>query len=164
MFLTGYHGTSLASANNILKNNEFKISSNDVDWLGSGIYFYFSIVDAYNWKNAEAILHSVIKVEDDEYLDIDSDEGSEIYQEMIDFISESHCIEICGNIQKNQCSVFRMLWETYSKLKVISAKFPTEPTKIKTLIDKRPRRKEFCVRNNSQIKCTYLIKRSDLDD
>lgn len=164
VFLTGYHGTDLASANSIIKENRYNISSSDTEWLGSGIYFYSSITDAYNWKESKAILHSVIKINDDEYLDIDSEEGIKIFQDIIDFICESHCVEICGSTQKNQCAVARMIWDTYPKLKVISASFATEKTKLKTLIDKRHRRKEFCVRNNSSIKHTYLINRGDLDD
>lgn len=164
MFLTGYHGTSIKCANTIIKEKQFKVSTNDNDWLGEGIYFYFSLTDAYDWRDSDAILHSVIKIDDDEYLDIDSEEGEEIYQDIINFISDTHCVEVCGDIQKNQYAVAMMIWDTYSKVKVISASFPTEKTKFKTLIDKRRRRREFCVRNNSIIKYTNLIKRGDLND
>ncbi len=69
-----------------------------------------------------------------------------------------------NNVQKNQYAVMKMLWESYPKIKVISASFPKTRTIFKTLLDRRPIRKEFCVRNNEYIKCTQLIKRRDLDD
>lgn len=47
MFLTGYHGTTLDDANNIIKDGSFKISNSDTEWLGEGIYYYFNISDAY---------------------------------------------------------------------------------------------------------------------
>jgi hypothetical protein len=35
----GYHGTSRENAIRIL-NNGFRVSSNDYDWLGEGVYFF----------------------------------------------------------------------------------------------------------------------------
>ena len=166
MFLTGYHGTTSESANNIIKEGKFDISRSDTEWLGEGIYYYFDIDDAYKWRNTEAILHSVIKIEDSEYLDIDSKLGADIYNEMLECISEIHGQKISpsARVQQNQCAVMKMIWNEYPKVKVISASFPTYQTVFKTLLDRRPTRKEFCVRNNECIKCTQLIRKGDLDD
>lgn len=166
MFLTGYHGTALDRAEKILKDGYFDISNGDTEWLGEGIYYYFDITDAYNWRGAEAILHSVIKIEDNEYLDIDSKVGGDVYNEMIDYISSSQnkTVTESASVQQNQCAVMKMLWETYPELKAISASFHVEKTKIKTLLDRRCTRKEFCIRNNNPIKCTQLIRKDDLDD
>ncbi len=164
MFLTGYHGTTLTSANKILEG-EFNISSSETEWLGDGIYFYFSISDAYAWRNTEVILHSVIKIDDEEYLDIDSDTGKQIFSSICDLIAKAQGKVVSQNdIQKNQCAVMRILWDAYPKLKVVSASFPTERSKVRTLVDPRGKRKEFCVRNNDCIKHTYLIRKGDLDD
>ena len=154
------------SANNIINEGKFKISHSDTEWLGEGIYYYFDISDAYSWRETEAILHSVIKIEDTEYLDIDSDIGADIYNQMLDYIStmQDKKIDSSVNIQKNQCAVMKMLWDAYPHMKVVSASFPTVKTKVKTLLDRRPIRKEFCVRNNDCIKCTQLIRKGDLDD
>lgn len=164
--MTGYHGTTMDSANNIINEGKFKISHSDTEWLGEGIYYYFDISDAYSWRETEAILHSVIKIEDTEYLDIDSDIGADIYNQMLDYIStmQDKKIDSSVNIQKNQCAVMKMLWDAYPHMKVVSASFPTVKTKVKTLLDRRPIRKEFCVRNNDCIKCTQLIRKGDLDD
>lgn len=167
MYLTGYHGTTLESANNIIEEGKFNISDSNTEWLGKGIYFYFDITDAYNWRDTEAILHSVIKINDNEYLDIDTDDGATIYNEIIDYISTIQGKEIdtsTKNSQKNQCAVMKMMWDLNPNIKAISASFATTPTKVRTLLDKRPRRKEFCVRDNDVIKCTQLIRKGDLDD
>lgn len=166
MFLTGYHGTSLENAHKIIEERQFNISDSEKEWLGSGIYFYFSFADAYNWRDSDAIIHSVIKINDDEYLDIDSDEGTIIYNGIINIITsmQSKTVYENANPQRNQCAVMKMIWNQQPKIKVMSAGFATEPTKIKTLIDKRPRRKEFCIRNNDCIKHLYLIGKGDLND
>ena len=166
MFLTGYHGTSLENGHKIIEEQQFNISDGKKEWLGKGIYFYFSFTDAYNWRDSDAIIHSVIKIDEDEYLDIDSKEGERIYNGILDIITsmQSKPIYSSASPQENQCAVMKMIWGQQPKIKVISASFATEPTKIKTLIDKRPRRKEFCVRNNNCIKHSYLIRKGDLDD
>lgn len=167
MFLTGYHGTSLDNAKHIIDEGIFKISNHDTEWLGNGIYYYFNISDAYNWRNTEAILHSVIKVDDEEYLDIDTPTGADIYNQMINYISMVQNKSVntsLDNAQKNQCAVMKMLWDAYPNIKVIAASFPSEPTKVRALLDRRPKRKEFCIRDNRLIKCTQLIRKVDLDD
>jgi len=39
-FVLGYHGCDQAVADALLKGAEFKLSKNDYDWLGNGIYFW----------------------------------------------------------------------------------------------------------------------------
>lgn len=165
MFLTGYHGTSTENAHKIIDNKEFAISKGEKEWLGDGIYFYFDISDAYNWRDSDAIIHSVVKIKEDEYLDMDSDAGSVIYNGILEIISATQSKNIYRNAtpQENQCAVMRMIWGQYPKIKVISASFAIKPTKINTLMDKRPRRREFCVRGNDCIKHSYLIRKGELD-
>ena len=167
MFITGYHGTTMDSANNIINGEGFWISKGDTEWLGKGIYYYFDISDAYEWKDAEAILHSVIKIDDKEYLDIDTKEGAGIFNQMIDHIADKQDKAISNSLryaQQNQCAVMKMLWDSCPQIKVVSASFHKKKTKVRTLLDRRDIRKEFCVRNNDCIKCTQLIQRGDLDD
>jgi hypothetical protein len=38
--VTAYHGCSSAVAERILAGEQFRVSTNDYDWLGSGIYFW----------------------------------------------------------------------------------------------------------------------------
>lgn len=165
MLFTGYHGTTVENASKIIKTKKFLISNGDTEWLGKGIYFYPDINDAYNWRECETILHTVIKVNEDEYLDIDTKEGKDIYNIVTDFLlSMSISDKELSSPQKNQCAIMNLIWDTYDKVKIISASFATERTKLKTLIDTRPTRKEFCVRSNDNIVLIQEIRKGDLGD
>jgi hypothetical protein len=49
-FVLGYHGCDRAAGEKLLKNEPFQPSTNDYDWLGSGIYFWESNpVRALDW-------------------------------------------------------------------------------------------------------------------
>lgn len=166
MFLTGYHGATKEKANRIEREGKFPLSHGNKEWLGNGIYFYFSISDAYDWRTSDVIYHTVIKVNDDEYFDLDTREGKQLVTKIVEYI----CSQKVSNrpnwrtIQENQYAVMQMIWDTYPKLRVMSATFHREQTKIPLLIDPRSTRKEFCVRDNSSIKHRCLIERSELDD
>ena len=85
MYFTGYHGTNKESADAILNDKGFLISKGEEHWLGDGIYFYPDFGDALNWKyeasdsEVEAVLHTIIRVEDDEYLDLDNEEAKKLF-------------------------------------------------------------------------------------
>lgn len=112
MYLTGYHGTSEKWAKKVLETHTFKISDGDKEWLGRGIYFYESFGDAYAWNNSEVILHSVIKINDDEYVDFDTVDGAKLYNKIVTHICENMSITVDGkSSQKNQCAVMNMLWD-----------------------------------------------------
>ena len=113
--------------------------------LPSGIYFYFDINDAFVWRNTEAILHSIIRVEPDEVLDIDTGEGADIFNKMIDYIIKLDCIPKNAkvSVQENQCALMRMIGDTYSNVKVIAASFPKQPTKLKLCLTDAREEKNF---------------------
>ena len=165
MLITGYHGTTEERANEILMSKKYKVSKGEKEWLGTGIYFYPDINDAYNWRSCDTILHTIIKIEDDELLDIDTPEGQAVYNEILIYLLSLHFKDLeLSSPQKNQCAVINLIWNTYEKVKVISASFATEKRKINTLIDIRKRRKEFCVKSNDNIVLIQKIKKGDLDD
>lgn len=166
MFLTGYHGTSMKSANKIINEKRFDLSNSGTEWLGPGIYFYFNFSDAYNWRNAEAIMHSVIEVDEDAYLDIDSIEGRKVLRGIVNHIAakQNKNVVLTDSYIKNQCAVMKVVWDKCPEIKAMAASFHTERTKIKMLLDVRPERREFCIRDNDCIRHTYLIKRSDVCD
>ncbi len=158
--ITGYHGTTKRHAHSIISERKFHISSGNREWLGSGIYFYEKFSDAYNWHSSgeeKVVLHSVIEVSDDEYLDIESPEGIEVLNGILKFIRSTEDVELTGTHQENQCAVCNMIWNTCPDIKVLSASFATTPMREKLLIDTRPRRREMCVRSNEQIKCTQIV-------
>lgn len=65
----GYHGTSADAAAAIIQRG-FNISSNDYDWLGTGVYFFQDApLRAWEWANQQhptnpAVIRSVISLED----------------------------------------------------------------------------------------------------
>ena len=85
MYFTGYHGTSKESADAIIKDKKFRISNGEEQWLGDGIYFYPDFGDALNWKyndndaDVEAVIHAIIRIDDDEYLDLDNEEAKKLF-------------------------------------------------------------------------------------
>lgn len=163
MLLTGYHGTTQKSAEKIIAERRLIPSISETDWLGSGIYFYPDINDAYNWRNAEAIIHCVIEVDSSAFLDFDTDSGKRLYSQMEAHIcSEMDVTTYPKDAIRNQCAMMKMIWDQNPSIQVIAASFPTQPRKIKTLLDLRRRRREFCIRNNAGIKYIGLIRRGEL--
>lgn len=134
MFITGYHGTSKVNAEIICYTKEFVISRGDRQWLGNGIYFYPNINDAYNWNSSEVILHTIVYVDDNEYIDIDDGIGKEIYKKTYNFMCnyaknslDNYDIDTSyKNATRNQCAVINTIWEAYKNIQVISASFATE--------------------------------------
>jgi len=65
----GYHGTSAEVAAAIIQQG-FNFSSNDYDWLGTGVYFFQDApVRAWEWANQQhpanpAVIRSSIRLED----------------------------------------------------------------------------------------------------
>lgn len=161
MLITGYHGTSEMYAHSILSEGKYNISGSNTEWLGNGIYFYECFSDALNWKckhgEVKTVLHSVIQITDDAYLDIDSPAGEKVWRDILDYICKATNIKLTGTEQEQQCAACRILWDTNPSIMVIAGSFPTEPSQARVLIDKRIRRREFCVRNNEPIKCTQII-------
>lgn len=107
MLLEGYHGTSAASAKEILNSN-YKISVGDDEWLGNGVYFFTSGINskpaeqakkwaiAQSWDNASGnyrykrfcIIKSRIAVEEDSLLDLTTENGIEVLNYFFDCFEE----------------------------------------------------------------------------
>jgi uncharacterized lipoprotein YehR (DUF1307 family) len=93
----GYHGTSISSAKEIIKSN-YDLSIGDKEWLGNGVYFFIEGINskpdeqAKNWAIAQSwdntkleykykeycVIKSIIKVKDDDLLDLTKEEGVEV--------------------------------------------------------------------------------------
>ena len=117
MLITGYHGTTEKAAESILQDKRFYKSSGDMEWLGTGIYFYVNFADAYNWHLSEgeaeprAVLHSVIKIKDEEYLDLDTPAGKAILRDIVWFLANQAEVVISTSAQHNQCAVANLIWQ-----------------------------------------------------
>ncbi len=158
IYLTGYHSTTKAAAKEILSNNEFVLSTSDKEWLGKGIYFYKEYKDALEWNRdehksqADAILHGIISLKNDEYIDFDTENGKkQIRKIKEDLIKDFKDTVNSMGAQELQCLIANLTWAEYPKVKVLSASFHPDRSLLKSLIDERPFRKEFCVRDNKYI-------------
>jgi hypothetical protein len=64
----GYHGTSREKANTILSEG-FRISDNDYDWLGEGVYFFQdALYRAMQWATQQhpqhpAVIRAIIQLD-----------------------------------------------------------------------------------------------------
>lgn len=124
--------------------------------------FYFKFSDAFEWRDSEVILHSVICVNDEEFIDLEAPEGTEVYDAAVKYICDCIGMEPSKNAMANQCAVANIIWDTNPGIKVLASSFAKEKTKPKTLMDSRKRRREFCVRNNEYIRHTYMIRKDDV--
>ena len=158
MYFTGYHGTSRANGNNIIKTKCFDVSNSDTEWLGSGIYFYCEYSDALACSGDRTVLHTIIYVDDNEYIDLDSENGKKIFNAVETKIDTRFKYLVSGNAQENQCVIANMIWQEFEYIKLLIASFAIKPSKIKTLIDGRKKRREFCIRDNSAIKSIQIIE------
>lgn len=169
MLLSGYHGANEEKALRIQREGKYPLSHGPKEWLGKGIYFYYFISDACKWRDTAYIFHSIIKVKDTEFIDFDTQGGKDLIANLINYILEnfySERIFYKGSAftQKNQCSIMNIIWDIYPKIMVMSCSFPIRPRPIPILTDYIPKRKEFCVRDNSLIKHTCVVKKEDLDE
>ncbi|NCP98624.1 hypothetical protein GW820_07165 [archaeon] len=105
--IEGFHGTSLKSAEAILNSN-FQLSFGDKEWLGDGVYFFINGINkkpeeqaekwaiAQSWNNVTKIydfntycvLKSEIIVEENNFLDLTSEDGIEVFEYLIERFEE----------------------------------------------------------------------------
>lgn len=96
--IIGYHGTDAKNEDSILKNN-FEESSGEHQQLGNGVYFFIEKIfnppdiDAKNWAIVNSwdnikktnkysnyiVLEAEIKLNENSFLDLDTEEGLEIF-------------------------------------------------------------------------------------
>lgn len=76
--IEGFHATTKKNADKIKKQNLFKPSTKDYEWLGKGIYFWTDYKDALFWVNNShknepdmCIITAVIKEDENRILDLD---------------------------------------------------------------------------------------------
>lgn len=167
MLFTGYHGTRQDKAEEILRSGEFQISSGEKEWLGHGIYFYPNYLDAVIWTEKKgyksaSIIHSIVKIKDNEFIDFDTEEGRKI-QRSFELIIYNSGIKIGNNAQANQCATMNYIWQNEKECKLMIASFQTEPSPFPILKNSSKMRREFCVIDNSVIEsmCRVEVVKDD---
>ncbi|MHC1696035.1 MAG: hypothetical protein AB9835_12370 [Eubacteriales bacterium] len=164
MYFTGYHGTSSSNAHIIYNEKAFSISKGNKEWLGSGIYFYDEYQDALCWASDRYdidgdIIHAIIKIKENEYIDFDTYIGKCYLREIIDTLHNEFDIQLNGTTQENQCAIMNYIWSSDDSIKLLIASFPKEPSKVKLLLDVREQRRELCVRDNTSIISVQILER-----
>ncbi len=83
--IPGYHGTTVASGNQILEKGDFFLSEKEDSWLGSGVYFWKSVSDASWWASQKCeqslefpsqpmILEATLCCPKERFMDLDNEE------------------------------------------------------------------------------------------
>ena len=95
----GYHGTTIQAATSILQEG-FRLSRNEYDWLGDGIYFFQDApTRAWEWATTHhgveaAVIGAVIRLEDCmDFLDIQwAPVLAETYDAFLTQLNERRCL------------------------------------------------------------------------
>ena len=164
VLFSGFHGTNISSASEIMSSRKFILSNSKNDWLGPGIYFYYTFNDAWNWRDSDAVVLAILRVDEKNILDLDTDEGKEALSEAENHLCKKLNITLDKDAEQNQCSIAKVIWDSKPQLELMTASFAVTKRAHKTLIDTRKRRKEFCIRNNTPIKYLHMIKKGDVNE
>jgi len=130
-----YHGTSAAAADNIRKEQKFRESRADSEWLGWGVYFFAYEEHARRWINTRGlrpgtVLTVQLEYEDQERLDLDDPEQLEAMNreiERVNQILKNKIVIKPGEVHENwkrwcfSCNMYRKL---HPEIGVISYTFP----------------------------------------
>lgn len=88
---TGYHGTIYSSAQNILKEQQFKPSTRKNDWLGTGAYFFAYRIHAEQWiqhkryrSQKTAILAAEMVYTNNQMLDLDDPRMLDLMNKLVE--------------------------------------------------------------------------------
>ena len=149
MYLSGFHGTTLERARSIMREGRYNRSEGGKNWLGSGIYFYTDIEDACAWRDAEVVLHSIVQIDEDQLLDLDTETGKQAFRIIAQVIAEENQLfritSDSDSRQRNQDTIARILRLANPHLEACAASFPVGGAKPPTIFDPRPLRREFCL-------------------
>ncbi|MEC0266721.1 hypothetical protein [Paenibacillus anseongense] len=160
-----HHGTDDLSTNSILDSGfDYPARKRDDHWLGNGIYFYREDVEqALIWsyikfrKNRECqeicVLQTLVEVEEDNFLNLDSRGGMERLEKFLKEIKElTASIKLKTTPVKLRHLIMGMLPQEY---KVIQRTFPVksifDEIDLFNQMDLRLQGVQVCVRNKGVI-------------
>lgn len=135
-----YHGTKLAYANRILSAGWFRISDKDMEWAGTGVYFFCdrnADKNAYKWAKFHkkytdpCVLQATIQLEYETILDLRDEEEWSLFQAHRKAYFEAACQraqkrgvnleERLRSSGKLDCAVINQICETFSLQAVIKS-------------------------------------------
>lgn len=132
---TVYHGTSVIAADNIRKEQHFRVSKADDEWLGWGVYFFAYEKHAQLWikyrgYSPATILTVQLEYSDEELLDLDDPAQLDAVNHEIERLSKLLEDEIVigpGEVHENwkrwcfNCNLYRRF---HPEIGIISYTFP----------------------------------------
>lgn len=136
---TVYHGTSASAADNIRKEQHFRESKANNEWLGQGVYFFAYERHAQRWiryRNLSpgTVLAVQLEYEDQELLDLDDPAQLEAVNhemERLDEILKNKITIVSGKLHENwkrwcfSCNMYRKF---HPEIGMISYTFPQSKT------------------------------------
>lgn len=167
----GYHGTTQASANKIVAEQDFKDSVKDNEWLGQGVYFFAYIGHARWWVQANryrgidtSIVRATLEFIDDQLLDLDDPDqfifAEDVIKETIRIASESGDLQYGANLDKMDekkkwnfvCNTIRSICP---EIGIIIYTFPTKQRFY--CIGYQQTQRQICVSDHSIIKEAEIV-------
>ncbi len=88
----GYHATTRYAAEQIMRNRLFRMSSNNDDWLGKGIYFWENEEHCSTWRRSSNRIAVQINCPKNRYVDL------QVENEMDDFCDFAQ--QLCKEIEE----------------------------------------------------------------
>jgi hypothetical protein len=139
--ITGYHGTSAAAADCIRREQHFRESTNDDEWLGSGVYFFFYRRHAENWiirrkLKQGTVLTVQLQYDDDAMLDLDDpNQMQSLNHEMESLnklINDSISVQWPEKdaLHKRWCFGCNLYRQLHPEIGIISYTFPQKKTGV----------------------------------
>lgn len=136
--ITGYHGTSKESANNILKYKIYIDSNSDSEWLGTGVYFFIdddkdkAINNAKKWAinykkfSFYSVIETTMLTEEEKIIDLNDPEWQDLYHQyrnarIKEIINRGIRFEV--DINKFECSIINPFAEKIKATIIIQDRF-----------------------------------------
>ena len=169
---TAYHGTTEKKAENILRTGAFYKSNKDIEWLGSGVYFFQYRAHAVWWaknevkkkKNAgqsPAILSAKLTYTEQQQLDLDDPDVVRQLNEFVKKALESSTnlnnfyVDLEADKAKKWCFACELYKKHNEQIGIIMYTFPRPSYKGKGIYSEN--QKQICVNDETIISDISLV-------
>lgn len=156
-----YHGTSVDAADNILKEQHFRESRGDKEWLGTGVYFFPYRGHAEQWLKTRhiaegTVLEVQLEYDNDQLLDLDDPDQRRIMNSTLKkletLIREKLNVSLPAEGKdrwKQWCLGCNLYRELCPRIGITAYTFPQDQTGISGFQDNQ---RQLCVSDHSIIK------------
>lgn len=173
---TAYHGTTEESAESILRTGRFYKSSKNIDWLGSGVYFFQYKAHAVWWSRNEAkkgknagqspaILSAKLTYTEQQQLDLDDPDDLKKLNGFVENALKlsTNLKNIYVNLEANQVKKWCFACNLYKKrneqIGIIMYTFPSKSYRGNGIYSEN--QKQICVNDETIISDISLVTLED---